>query len=78
MAVEESKREVEDVLLSRIAEWFNATQELQFKTDEEIAEMLMEHVWSDIDLFTVQSELVSEAARRLGLPDGWNDGRDNG
>ena len=41
-------------------------------TGAQIGALLMEHVWSEISVFTPQSELVEEAARRLGGIEEWH------
>lgn len=46
------------------------SDELQKKTDTEIAELLMQ-MWEDTSLFAPESAVLIEAAERLGLPESW-------
>lgn len=59
---ESDKQEAALLALLRSAE---VAHELTLKTNEEIASMLMDHVWAHLPITSAQSDLVDEAIMRL-------------
>jgi hypothetical protein len=56
-----------------------ASAELATKTDAEIAKLLLDHVWANMSMLSVESELVSQAVERLERSGGGpnpDDGKD--
>jgi hypothetical protein len=52
-------------LIATITADANNMQQLETMSDEQIAKLLIEHVWSDLDMWTWKSAIVEVAAERL-------------
>ena len=61
--------EIDSAALDKFAEDFFASEErmkrIQNLTNEELAEALLLHVWSDLEVLSLQSDLVESAIERL-------------
>ncbi len=56
-----------------------ASEELAKKTDAEIAKLLLDHVWAEMSMLSVESSLLSTAIERLERSGGGpclDDGKD--
>lgn len=49
----------------RLLAWLQTTQRLAAKTDDELADLLVDHVWANLPLGSPQSDLVAEVIHRL-------------
>lgn len=61
----DSKIEITDEQADRLIQWMRVSKALETKSNREIAQLLIDHVWSEYPLGTAKSELISEAANRL-------------
>ena len=52
-------------LMEDIEQSCKTIAELETKTNEELAQLLVEHVWSYLDVFTATSDLISTVIDRL-------------
>lgn len=52
-------------LANAIFQSVNTVRELRKKTDAEIADLLLDHIWSELPGFSPQADLVLEAIERL-------------
>lgn len=52
-------------ILQILRDTVNRKKELEDFTDEELAEKLLEDVWSDENLFSEKADLIEEAIERL-------------
>lgn len=59
--IEERKAEV----VRRLFDCASAADRLQKMTDAELAKLLEEHVWANMSMLSVESEVVSSAIDRL-------------
>lgn len=49
----------------RFMEWLRTTQALELKSNGELADLLVEHIWADLPLAAPQSDLIAEVIARL-------------
>jgi len=56
---------VDPELMADIERSIAACEALEAKSDVEIAELLREHVWANLDVFSAESELIETAIERL-------------
>jgi len=68
--ISESEMKKATELYDAIVSAMRCQQKLREKSNAELADLLINHVWSEEELFTAKSELIDEIANRLRtLPD---------
>ena len=60
-----SCRDIRREVITRLAKSVEVSLKLHEKSNKEIADLLMEHVWANMDCTSPQSDLVAEAIERL-------------
>lgn len=66
-----SKDEIKRKLGVDIIQSANTSKKLEKLSNEELGKLLFYHLWVDMNLFTLESDLVIEIVKRLGFdPEG--------
>ncbi len=56
------------MIAKQIKKSLQTTEQLSSLSNEKIAELLIEHIWCEYDVFSAESDLLQEAIERLKTP----------